>query len=107
MREAMRSGQKPDKLAKELGKDREQLRAIKKELGEDNQSDEVAALKERLEKAGLPPEAKTIVDRELIEAQAPPAKAMARCPASWKRRSMIRPMRLPTCRLSAVGSKPQ
>jgi trigger factor len=28
MREAMRSGQKPDKLAKELGKDREQLRAI-------------------------------------------------------------------------------
>lgn len=44
---------------------REQLRAIKKELGEDSQSDEMTSLKERLEKAGLPPEAKTIVDREL------------------------------------------
>ena len=44
---------------------REQLRAIKKELGEDSSSDEVAALKERLEKAGLPAEAKTIVDREM------------------------------------------
>ena len=32
MREAMRSGQKPDKLAKELGKDREQLRAIQQQL---------------------------------------------------------------------------
>ncbi|MBK8254465.1 MAG: endopeptidase La [Polyangiaceae bacterium] len=44
---------------------REQLRAIKKELGEDNTGDEIAALRERLEKAGLPTEAKTIVDREL------------------------------------------
>ncbi|MEZ4299134.1 MAG: endopeptidase La [Polyangiaceae bacterium] len=44
---------------------REQLRAIKKELGEESSSDEIAALKERLEKAGLPEEAKTIVDREL------------------------------------------
>ena len=32
MREAMRSGSKPDKLAKELGKDREQLRAIQQQL---------------------------------------------------------------------------
>jgi trigger factor len=32
MREAMRSGQKPEKLAKELGKDREQLRAIQQQL---------------------------------------------------------------------------
>ena len=32
MREAMRSGQKPDKLAKDLGKDREQLRAIQQQL---------------------------------------------------------------------------
>jgi trigger factor len=32
MREAMRSGQRPDKLAKDLGKDREQLRAIQQQL---------------------------------------------------------------------------
>ena len=32
MREAMRSGSKPDKLAKDLGKDREQLRAIQQQL---------------------------------------------------------------------------
>jgi ATP-dependent Lon protease len=44
---------------------REQMRAIKKELGEDTSSDEVASLRERLEKAGLPAEAKAIVDREL------------------------------------------
>lgn len=44
---------------------REQMRAIKKELGEDSTSDEIASLKERLEKAGLPDEAKAIVDREL------------------------------------------
>jgi ATP-dependent Lon protease len=44
---------------------REQMRAIKKELGEDTAQDELSALKERLEKAGLPAEAKAIVDREL------------------------------------------
>jgi len=44
---------------------REQMRAIKKELGEDNSSDEIAALRERLDKAGLPAEARSIVDREL------------------------------------------
>jgi len=32
MREAMRSGQRPDKLAKDLGKDREQLRAIQQQM---------------------------------------------------------------------------
>ena len=32
MREAMRSGQKPDKLAKDLGKDRDQLRAIQQQI---------------------------------------------------------------------------
>jgi len=32
MREAMRSGQKPDKLVKEIGKDREQLRAIQQQI---------------------------------------------------------------------------
>ncbi len=32
MREAMRSGQKPDKLVKELGKDREQFRSIQQQI---------------------------------------------------------------------------
>jgi trigger factor len=32
MREAMRSGQRPDKLVKELGKDREQIRAVQQQL---------------------------------------------------------------------------
>lgn len=32
MREAMRSGSKPEKLAKDLGKDREQLRAVQQQL---------------------------------------------------------------------------
>ena len=32
MREAMRSGQKPDKLVKELGKDREQMRAMQQQI---------------------------------------------------------------------------
>lgn len=32
MREAMRSGQKPDKIAKDLGKDREQVRAIQQQI---------------------------------------------------------------------------
>jgi trigger factor len=32
MREAMRSGQKPDKLVKELGKDREQLRGVQQQI---------------------------------------------------------------------------
>ena len=32
MREAMRSGQKPDKLAKDLGKDRDQVRAVQQQL---------------------------------------------------------------------------
>ena len=32
MREAMRSGQKPDKLAKDLTKDRDQVRAIQQQL---------------------------------------------------------------------------
>ena len=35
---------------------------------------------------------------------APPARAIGRWPASWKRRNMTKPMRLPTWRLSAVGS---
>ena len=37
---------------------------------------------------------------------APPARAIAVCPASWNRRSITSPIRLPWCRLSAVGSHP-
>ena len=37
---------------------------------------------------------------------APPARAIGRCPASWKRRRTSRPMRLPMCRLSAGGVAP-
>lgn len=43
MREAMRSGQRPDKLAKDLGKDREQLRAIQQQLLFDKALDFVVA----------------------------------------------------------------
>ena len=32
MREAMRSGSKPDKLAKDLGKDREQIRGVQQQI---------------------------------------------------------------------------
>ena len=32
MREAMRSGQRPDKLAKDLGKDRDQVRAVQQQI---------------------------------------------------------------------------
>jgi ATP-dependent Lon protease len=58
-------------VRREIGKDqreailREQLRAIKKELGEDKQGDELAALRERLDEAGLPEEAREVADREL------------------------------------------
>ena len=44
---------------------REQLKAIKRELGEGDQSDELSELRERLEKLDLPKEARTEVDREL------------------------------------------
>ena len=36
----------------------------------------------------------------------PPASEMGRCPACWKRRSVQSWSRLPTWRLSALGSKP-
>jgi len=32
MRESMRSGQRPEKLAKDLGKDRDQVRAIQQQI---------------------------------------------------------------------------
>jgi ATP-dependent Lon protease len=44
---------------------REQMKAIQKELGEDDQSKEVSELREKLEKLELPKEARTEVDREL------------------------------------------
>jgi ATP-dependent Lon protease len=55
---------------------REQLRAIKKELGEDRADDELAALRERLDKAGLPEEARAVADRELRRLEGlPPQQA--------------------------------
>jgi ATP-dependent Lon protease len=44
---------------------REQMKAIQKELGEDDQSREVQELREKLEKLELPKDARTEVDREL------------------------------------------
>ena len=44
---------------------REQLKAIQKELGEDDQGREVVELREKLEKLDLPREARTEVEREL------------------------------------------
>ncbi len=66
-------------VRREIGKDqreailREQLRAIKKELGEDRAEDDLSTLRERLDKAGLSPEARTVADRELkrLESLAP------------------------------------
>jgi ATP-dependent Lon protease len=44
---------------------REQMKAIQKELGEDDQSREIQELREKLEKLELPKEARAEVDREL------------------------------------------
>ncbi|MCZ6475521.1 MAG: LON peptidase substrate-binding domain-containing protein, partial [Gammaproteobacteria bacterium] len=54
---------------------REQLRAIQKELGEDNGSDEkLAELRQRLDNAQLPAEANTQIERELTRLERlPPA----------------------------------
>ena len=38
---------------------------------------------------------------------APPSRATGRCPQRWNQVSTMMPSRLPRCRLSAVGSKPQ
>jgi ATP-dependent Lon protease len=57
-------------VKKELGKNqrehvlREQMRAIRRELGDD-ESDELGSLKKRLEDARLPEDAQKLVDREL------------------------------------------
>src|SRR6476646_6672264 len=44
---------------------REQMKAIQKELGDDDQSKEISELREKLEKLELPPTARTEVEREL------------------------------------------
>src|ERR1700737_3622538 len=44
---------------------REQMKAIQKELGDDDQSKEISELREKLEKLELPPSARTEVEREL------------------------------------------
>ncbi|HZF51677.1 MAG TPA: endopeptidase La [Polyangiaceae bacterium] len=66
-------------VRRELGKGqreailREQLRAIQRELGDEKGADDLAGLRERLDKAGLSEEARAVADRELkrIEAMAP------------------------------------
>jgi ATP-dependent Lon protease len=52
---------------------REQLRAIRKELGEDEGTDETADLRRRLEEAHLPDEARREADRELSRLEGLPA----------------------------------
>jgi ATP-dependent Lon protease len=58
-------------VKKELGKNqrehvlREQMRAIRKELGDGDGDDELSALRKRLEDAKLPDDAQKVVDREL------------------------------------------
>ena len=44
---------------------REQMKAIQKELGDDDQSKEITELREKLDKLELPKEARTEVEREL------------------------------------------
>jgi len=60
---------------------REQLRAIQRELGDDRQADGMGRLKERLDRAGLPEEAREAADREFqrlegMSAQAPEANVV-------------------------------
>ena len=52
---------------------REQLRAIKKELGDDAPGDALDALRERIAAAGLPDETRKAADRELARLEAIPA----------------------------------
>jgi ATP-dependent Lon protease len=58
VRKGLNSGQREVLL-------RQQLRAIQKELGEEPKSDELAGLRERLDRAELPTEVRAVADREL------------------------------------------
>src|SRR5207244_1175024 len=59
---------------------REQLKAIQRELGElDSEHAELSELRERIEKAGLPTEAKREADREIGRLERIPSPS----PASW------------------------
>ena len=49
---------------------REQLKAIHRELGDAKDGDDLAALRARLDRAGLSPEARTVADRELARLEA-------------------------------------
>ena len=69
-------------VRKELGKGqreailREQLRAIHKELGDDDKKEgELEALKTKLDEAGLSEDARTVVDRELRRLESIPAQS--------------------------------
>jgi ATP-dependent Lon protease len=68
-------------VRREMGKSqreavlREQLRAIRKELGEDKGADELDALKQRLDAAGLTDEARAAADRELHRLEGMPQQA--------------------------------
>jgi len=54
---------------------REQMRAIKKELGEDSTSDDLESLRKRLDEAELPQEARKTADRELNRLEGLPQQA--------------------------------
>jgi ATP-dependent Lon protease len=68
-------------VRREMGKSqreavlREQLRAIQKELGEDEGAGELESLKERLDAAGLTEEARAAADRELHRLEGMPQQA--------------------------------
>lgn len=57
---------------------REQIRSLKKELGEEDKDDELGALRKRLDDAGLTEEARAVADRELRRLSGmPPQQAEA------------------------------
>jgi ATP-dependent Lon protease len=69
-------------VRRELGKSqrdvllREQLRALQRELGDEKGGDELATLREKLDKADLSPEARTTADKELRRLEGMPPQGM-------------------------------